>query len=132
MRRKFLAVVLCVCMMMTMVPFAFAAEGDAVAKIGDTPYETLQAAITAANDSDTIILQQNVTIPSVLSIDKNITIDLNQQTVTGSGSRIFETSGEVTLKNGTIIAADRGSAIRSHNKLSLAVSYTLRLLLCCT
>lgn len=119
MRRKFLSVVLCVCMMLTMAPFAFAAEGDAVAKIGDTPYETLQAAITAANDSDTIILQQNVTIPSVLSIDKNITIDLNQQTVTGSGSRIFETSGEVTLKNGTIIAADRGSAIRSHNKLSL-------------
>ena len=27
MRRKFLSVVLCVCMMMTMVPFAFAAEG---------------------------------------------------------------------------------------------------------
>lgn len=71
MRRKFLSVVLCVCMMLTMAPFAFAAEGHPsssggsasgsgsvtpVAQVGDTTYGTLRAAVAAVQDGGTVKL----------------------------------------------------------------------------
>lgn len=76
MRRKFLSVVLCVCMMLTMAPFAFAAEGDStissggasgggsvtpVAQVGDTTYETLRAAVAAVPENGTITLLKDAT-----------------------------------------------------------------------
>ena len=89
MRRKFLSVVLCVCMMLTMAPFAFAEGSDdttsspatAVAQIGDTEYPSLQAAIDAAASGKTIQLvadtKENVTI------NKKLTLDLNGFTLNG-------------------------------------------------
>lgn len=71
MRRKFLSVVLCVCMMLTIAPFAFAAEGHPsssggsasgsgsvtpVAQVGDTTYGTLRAAVAAVQDGGTVKL----------------------------------------------------------------------------
>ena len=71
MRRKFLSVILCVCMMLTMAPFAFAAEGQPsssggsasgsgsvtpVAQVGDTTYGTLRAAVAAVQDGGTVKL----------------------------------------------------------------------------
>lgn len=71
MRRKFLSVVLCVCMMLTMAPFAFAEEGQPsssggsasgsgsvtpVAQVGDTTYGTLRAAVAAVQDGGTVKL----------------------------------------------------------------------------
>ena len=75
MRRKFLSVVLCVCMMLTMAPFAFAAGDDSttesaissggasgggsvtpVAQVGDTTYGTLRAAVAAVQDGGTVKL----------------------------------------------------------------------------
>lgn len=94
MRRKFLSVVLCVCMMLTMAPFAFAAEGDgesniAVAKIGDTTYTTFDSALDNAKAGDTITLLENVTVhdadetSSRTTIDKSIILDLNGKTIFG-------------------------------------------------
>ena len=65
MRRKFLSIVLCVCMMMTMVPFAFAAEGDA------------ENAAGGSADSSTIDLDQfikNVTAANYNYDGKGITV----------------------------------------------------------
>ena len=74
MRRKFLSVVLCVCMMLTMAPFAFAAgdsttelnisSGSAsgggsvtpVAQVGDMTYGTLRDAVAAVQDGGTVKL----------------------------------------------------------------------------
>lgn len=94
MRRKFLSVVLCVCMMLTMAPFAFAEEGDgesniAVAKIGDTTYTTFDSALDNAKAGDTITLLENVTVhdadetSSRTTIDKSIILDLNGKTIFG-------------------------------------------------
>jgi len=94
MRRKFLSVVLCVCMMLTMAPFVFAAEGDgesniAVAKIGDTTYTTFDSALDNAKAGDTITLLENVTVhdadetSSRTTIDKSIILDLNGKTIFG-------------------------------------------------
>lgn len=84
MRRKFLSVVLCVCMMLTMAPFAFAAEGEdsetpesVVAKIGDQGYSTLQAAIEAATNTQTITLLSNIDLARTISVsNKTITLNL--------------------------------------------------------
>lgn len=84
MRRKFLSVVLCVCMMLTMAPFAFAAEGEdsetpesVVAKIGDQGYSTLQAAIEAATNTQTITLLSDIDLARTISVsNKTITLNL--------------------------------------------------------
>ena len=84
MRRKFLSVVLCMCMMLTMAPFAFAAEGEdsetpesVVAKIGDQGYSTLQAAIEAATNTQTITLLSDIDLARTISVsNKTITLNL--------------------------------------------------------
>ena len=95
MRRKFLSVVLCACMMLTMAPFAFATEGEdsesgnAVAKIGDATYATFDSALSNAKAGDTITLLENVTVHNTdanmwrTTIDKPITLDLNGKTIFG-------------------------------------------------
>ncbi len=84
-------------MVLTMAPVAFAADGveptdgtgssevtSAVAKIGDTDYATLQAAVNAANNGDTVQLLTDVLQNSEVCINKDITLDLN-------GKKIYNT-----------------------------------------
>lgn len=128
MRRKFLSVVLCVCMMLTMAPFAFAADdsGDstnnnvstgsgggtvnqAVAQIDNTTYNTLSDAITAAENGKTITLLKNTSGEVVIPTDKNITLDLNGNTITHTGTTVYNL-GNLTIcdssndKTGKIIS----------------------------
>lgn len=49
----------------------------AVAKIGDTYYKTLADAVAAAKDGDTVTLLKNVVLNSTLTLNKNMTLDLN-------------------------------------------------------
>ena len=83
---------------------------NAVAKIEDTPYKTLAAAISAARDGDTVTLLKDVT--EKVSISRNLVLDLNGKTLTGEdlvnsngkNERIALTAnaGEVKVKNGII------------------------------
>lgn len=107
MRRKFLSVVLCVCMMLTMAPFAFAAGDDttnspavAVAKIGDVAYPSLESAVDAATSGKTIQLvadtKENITI------NKNLTLDLNGFTLNGGqvqSKPALTVTAKVTVKD---------------------------------
>lgn len=102
MKRRLLSAFLAVMMVLTMAPVAFAADEDAentagdtgssevvsaVAKIGDTDYATLQAAVDAAKADDTITLLKDITVDgtdkatSRTVIDKPITLDLNDKTI---------------------------------------------------
>lgn len=88
MRRKFLSVVLCMCMMLTMAPFAFAAGDDttnppavAVAKIGDVAYPSLESAVDAATSGKTIQLVADTN--ENITINKDLTLDLNGFTLNG-------------------------------------------------
>lgn len=123
MRRKFLSVVLCVCMMLTMAPFAFAEgetedvsgsigvatggsstgasgssdAGGAVAKIGETTYNTLQDAINNATGDTTITLLKDVNLSS------DATLDLSGKTIKTDGNTIRVNSGTLTVTgNGDI------------------------------
>lgn len=126
MRRKFLSVVLCVCMMLTMAPFAFA-EGDigdstndnvfsgsgtatqAVAQIGNITYSTLSEAIAAAENGKTITLLSNTSGQVKIPTNKDITLDLNGNTITHTGTTVYN-SGKLTIcdssndKSGKIIS----------------------------
>ena len=83
---------------------------NAVAKIEDTPYKTLAAAISAAGDGNTVTLLKDVT--ERVSISRNLVLDLNGKTLTGEdlvnsnrkNERIALTAnaGEVKVKNGII------------------------------
>lgn len=123
MRRKFLSVVLCVCMMLTMAPFAFAA-GDSTTELnissGVGGYETsLPEAING-----TITLTKNTALTGgpasnatqeeiesnvwteLFNSNSNLTIDLNGKTLCiTTGDTICVPGGKsFTIKNGTIKA----------------------------
>lgn len=129
MRRKFLSVVLCVCMMMTMAPFAFAegettesattnqssnssgsGSGTVTPTAGITTEDALKEAISAASDNATIKLDNDITLTSTLNITKNITLNGDGHTISGSvasGSSFINVSipndGDFTLTNCKIV-----------------------------
>ena len=91
-------------------------EGVYAAQIGDVKYETLQAAINAANAGDTVKLLRDINTPDIsYMISKSLTIDLNGMTVTGSGYdavfQIDNADAKVVIKNGKVVAVEQsGSA----------------------
>ncbi|MBR2367257.1 MAG: hypothetical protein IKA81_01440 [Alistipes sp.] len=89
-----------------------------VAKIGETEYTSLQEAVNAAQNGDTVLFVADVEQEDgVIITDKNITIDLNGNTFTVSNgantnNRNFKVNGSsvVTIKNGTMVAAGNYSS----------------------
>ena len=77
----------------------------AVAKIGETEYETLAAAIEAAKGGDTVTLLADATEDVV--INKNITLDLGGKTLTNTGAGkatvTIAKDATATVQNGSII-----------------------------
>ena len=97
------------------------AKANPVAAIGDVKYDTLQAAITAAQDTKdgaTITLLKNINTKSYYTVngDNPVTIDLAGHNITGSGiSGLFYVTakGDLTIKGeGTVTAVeDSGAAM---------------------
>ena len=79
----------------------------------DKAYTTLQAAINAASDGDTIVLTGNITEDSVSIDSKDLTIDLGGFTLTGH--TYVKGDANVEFKNGKMTVADTdpssGSAV---------------------
>ena len=120
---KLLSLLLCLAMLMSMVPAAYAAgtEGTDVteanggaseqaaattdaAKVGDRGFPTLAAALDNAQDGATVTLLADVS--EDVTISKNITLDLGGKTLTNTNAgkaTISVTGGTVTVKNGTVI-----------------------------
>ena len=67
------------CMLLAFLPTAAFAAGNDVAQIGDQTYATLDDAIAAASDGDTILLLDDATVSKTL--DKSITIDGQGHTI---------------------------------------------------
>ena len=79
-------------------------EGKFVAEIGSQGYESLQAAIAAAKDGQTVTLLADATEDVVIS--KGITLDLGGKTLTNTNvgkATISVTGGTVTVKNGNVV-----------------------------
>ncbi len=110
--RKITSILLAFVLALTLVPTAWAE--DEVAKIGDTPYTSLDDALSSAKAGDVITLTADVTINNSLTIDKAITIDGGEEkhAIKGESQQyIFTintggTSAQVTLKNLTLEAVN--------------------------
>ena len=79
-------------------------EGKYVAEVKGVKYETLQAAIDAAQDGQTVTLLADATEDVVIS--KSITLDLDGKTLTNTNAgkaTISVQSGTVTVKNGNVV-----------------------------
>ncbi len=103
----------------------FAAHADPVAQIGETTYETLQAAIDAATEgANEIVLLADVEIAAEddkpetqawIRESQNVVIDMNGKTLTGA----FYVSGTATIKNGSIVNNSMVSGIETKGDLTL-------------
>ncbi len=124
--KKLLATILALVMALSLTTAAWAeGEGAAkVARIGDTEYATLQAAIDAAKRNDTVTMladtRENVTIST-----SYLTLDLNGFTLNGGtekGKPALTVTARVTVKDsseaqtGTIMREDtaENSGVSSH------------------
>lgn len=94
-----------------------------VAKVGETEYATLEDAIAKAEAGQTVTLITDVNTPEkTYVVSKNLTIDLNGKTVTGSGyDGVFQIDGKganVLIKNGNVVAVEQSG---SEGKYAMAV-----------
>ena len=99
-----------------------------VAKIGDTPYETLAAALNAAQAGDEIILQCNYELPATILINKDITLNLNAKTLTCEASseskkRIEIASGANVTLCGVVSGYSYGTITNSVSLSDIAPGY---------
>ena len=76
MKRKILSIVLSAVMIITALPAVVFAGDGPVAQIGDTEYTTLQEAVTAVRDNETIILLENTTVDSMIENLENKTFTM--------------------------------------------------------
>ena len=81
---------------------AYAAEVDGVR------YDTFEEAYAAAEAGDTIVLLADLEASEIITIDKAITLDGNDKTLTSTAGRAInvDTTGDVTIENLTIMAKD--------------------------
>ena len=79
-------------------------QSESAARIDETEYVSITAAIAAVSDKDTIVLLRDV--EENITINKSLTLDLNNHTLTGiDDAAVVTISGEetkVTVKNGTV------------------------------
>lgn len=95
---------------------SFAAEGDAVASVGDKQFTTLQAAIDEANGG-TVVLLSDVTENVTIAENSSVTIDLAGKTITNKDAEYTITNkGTLTLKgNGTVDNISHGKGAIVNN-----------------
>lgn len=107
---KLCAVMVSLCMLVSLLPAgAWAADGT-VATIDGEPYTTLQGAVDAAKENDVVELADHIEVAEAIRIaaDKKVTIcngEDNAFTITrasGYTGLLFEVSGAMTLENVTV------------------------------
>ncbi len=80
---------------------------DTVAVIGDDEYNTVEGAVNAAADGDTVILVRDAEVSTAMILDgaRSITMDFNGYTLSAPDCSVFETIGAgcgLTLKNADV------------------------------
>ena len=131
--KKVLATILALVMAIGLCSVSWADEAK-VAKIGDTEYATLKAAIEAVADGDTIVLTADVNNGDgiVVTSGKNFTLDFAGHTYTitqnvvgstGTESQCFQLlkDSTITMKDGAIVANCTGAKMIIQNYCNLTL-----------
>ena len=139
MKRKLLSVLLTLCLAFSLLPTAALADEAKVAEVNGTQYETLVAAVDAAQDGDTVKLLRDcsgdgIQIPAGKFSTQGLTIDFDHHTYTLNGTLVGSTGSEnqaaqflkgnkITLKNGIfdVAAEKRGVKILIQNYSDLTL-----------
>ena len=98
---RFLALLLSLCMMLTMFPITVFAASGTVAYIGDTGYDSLASAVEAASGGETIIMQEDDSAAQKITIDKDLTIELNGHSLTATAFKITKGNVSISDRRGT-------------------------------
>jgi hypothetical protein len=119
-------------------PFKVEYKTDFAAKIGNIGYATLDKAVDAAKDGDTVVLIKNVTLNETLVIDKDIVLDLGQYIITSpavadkkeavqiSGDGVNPTNVTVKATTGGInVAGLNGACFRLINVNDKRINFTV-------
>ena len=72
-------------------------QADSVAEVGGQGYPTLQTAIGAAGEGQTVTLLNNIALEEPITISKRVTINLNEKTISISTENSLEYGFYVTL-----------------------------------
>lgn len=135
MKKLTMAILVAIACALAILPAtAFANEPEA--KIGTTTYATLQEALDAAKDGDTVTVLKDIELPedarlSVAPVTPiSLTIDLNQKTI----SRLYCTDDEImlgvdkpvtlTITNGTLVAGWDGIMSGDDAETATAIGVT--------
>ena len=127
MKRKLLATLLALCLIVGMIPVAASAAGSpkktehSVALVDGTYYDNLNDAFSAAAkaENSTVTLVNNVVLGKKIIIGKSLTLDLKEYTIQASStseSCMFKVngSGKFTIQgNGTIDASTGGADVQT-------------------
>ena len=98
-------------------------ETNAVAQVGTTTYGTLNGAIGAAAEGDTVTLLADTTEDVV--INKNITLDLGKKTITGTNkSNAYSYDGKTIVS--LIVAKGANATVKNGNIKGTAGGYTIQ------
>lgn len=119
------------------VPEALCAEGcnpvenpdgthgvsGSVAQVGFKAFDTLQAAINAAQDGQTVTLLADATEDATIAAGKNITLDLGGKTLTntntGKATLTIAKGATATVKNGSIVGGTGYYTIQNNGTATL-------------
>ena len=119
------------------VPEALCAEGcnpvenpdgtygvsGSVAQVGFKAFNTLQAAIDAAQDGETVTLLADATEDATIAAGKNITLDLGGKTLTntnaGKATLTIAKDATATVKNGSIVGGTGFYTIQNNGTATL-------------
>ena len=131
MKKRILAILMALCMVMTVMPTALAAEGDAdctgadcahEAAIGTAHYDTLAAAIGEAKDGDTVELLKDVELSTGVDVDKKVTLNLNDYAITNAST--YSKDYLVAVKYGGDLTITGSGSIESES-VATAIKMTI-------
>ena len=97
--------------------------GVPVAQIGGTAFTSLQAAIDAAQDGETVTLLTDATEDVAIAAGKNVTLDLGGKTLTntnaGKATLTIAKDATATVKNGNVIGGTSYYTIQNNGTATL-------------
>ena len=136
MKKRILAILMALCMVMTVMPTALAAEDEAAtgtaceggadceheAAIGTAHYDTLAAAIGEAEDGDTVELLKDVELSTGVDVDKKVTLNLNDYAITNAST--YSKDYLVAVKYGGDLTITGSGSIESES-VATAIKMTI-------